>query len=136
VAVVIAASWQLMGFAMAMFLAGLAGIPADIHEAAMIDGASGLQYYRSIALPLLRPMAVTTVVILAHVAFKMFDLVYSMAGSGVGFATDTPGMYVYDTMYKAMRPNVGSAASIVMLVLVCLVVVPYLIRRGTEQAGD
>lgn len=136
VAVVIAASWQLMGFAMAMFLAGLASIPAELHEAAMIDGASGYRYYRSIALPLLKPMAVTTIVILAHVAFKMFDLVYSMSGSGVGFATDMPGVYVYETMYKALKPDSGSAAAIVMLLLVCIVVVPYLVRRGQAVSDD
>lgn len=136
VAVVIAAAWQLMGFAMAMFLAGLGSIPEEVHEAAMIDGASGFRYYRSIAIPLLKPMAVTTIVILTHVAFKMFDLVYAMSGSGVGFATDMPGMYVYETMYKALRPNAGSAAAIVMLALVCVVVVPYLVRRGKENAGE
>jgi glucose/mannose transport system permease protein len=136
VAVVFAAAWQLMGFAMAMFLAGLASIPEEIHEASMIDGASGARYYRSIALPLLKPMAVTTIVILAHVAFKMFDLIFAMSGSGVGFATDMPGMFVYETMYKALKPNTGSAASIVMLVLVCLVVVPYLVRRGRESSVD
>lgn len=132
VAVVLAAAWQLMGFAMAMFLAGLASIPEEVHEAAMIDGASGLRYYRSVAIPLLKPMAVTTIVILAHVAFKMFDLVYAMSGSGVGFATDMPGIYVYETMYRALRPDLGSAAAMVMFALVCIVVVPYLARRRSD----
>lgn len=136
VAVVLAASWQLMGFAMAMFLAGLASIPAELHEAASLDGASGSRYYRSIALPLLKPMAVTAIVLLTHVAIKMFDLVYSMSGSGVGFATDMPGVFVYETMYKSLQPDVGSAAAIVMFVLVCIVVVPYLVRRSREYGHD
>ena len=136
VAVVMAASWQLMGFAMAMFLAGLASIPEELQEAASLDGASGARYYRSIAIPLLKPMAVTAIVLLTHTAIKMFDLVYSMSGSGVGFATDMPGVYVYETMYKSLQPDVGSAAAIVMFVLVCIVVVPYLIGRAREYGHD
>lgn len=136
IAVVIAASWQLMGFAMAMFLAGLASIPEDLHEAASLDGASGWRYYRSIALPLLKPMGVTAIVLLTHIAIKMFDLVYSMSGSGVGFATDMPGVFVYETMYKSLQPDVGSAAAIVMFILVCIVVVPYLVARAKEYGHD
>lgn len=136
VAVVLAASWQLMGFAMAMFLAGLSSVPNEVLEASQIDGASGFRYYRSIVVPLMRPFAVTALVILAHVAFKMFDLIYSMSGSGVGFATDMPGIFVYESIYKALQPNLGAAASIVMLILVCLVVVPYLIRSGRRDSHD
>ena len=75
-------------------------------------------------------------VILTHVALKMFDLIYAMSGSGVGFATDMPGVFVYDTTYRALRPNLGAMASIVMLVLVCIVVVPYLIRHGRQQETE
>ena len=135
-AVVLAASWQLMGFSMAMFLAGLASVPEEILEAAQLDGASGLRYYRSIVIPLMKPFAVTTLVILAHVAFKMFDLIYAMSGSGVGFATDMPGIFVYDTIYKALQPNLGAAAAIVMLITVCVVVVPYLISTGRRDSND
>lgn len=134
--VVIAASWQLMGFVMAMFLAGLASIPEEVKEASMMDGASGTRYYRSIAIPLLWPAAITSTVILTHVALKMFDLIEAMSGSGVGFATDMPGVFVYETTYRALRPNLGAAAAVVMLVLVCIVVVPYLIRHGRAQERE
>lgn len=130
VAVVLAASWQLMGFAMSMFLAGLASISEDIHEAAVMDGATGPRFYRSIVIPLLWPSVVTTVVILTHVALKMFDLIYAMSGSGIGFATDMPGIFVYESTYKALKPALGAAASIVMLLLVLVVVVPYLVRHN------
>ena len=135
-AVALAASWQLTGFAMAMFLAGLSAVPHEVREAAMMDGASGRRYYLSVVVPMLRPIAVTTIVILTYVALKMFDLVFAMSGSGVGFSTDTPGVYVYETMYKALRPDLASAASIVMLVLVCLVVVPYLARHSKNQGSE
>ena len=135
-AVVLAAGWQLMGFSMAMFLAGLSSVPDDVLEAAQLDGASGFRYYRSIVIPMMWPFAVTTLVILAHVAFKMFDLVYAMSGSGIGFATDMPGIFVYESMYKALRPNLGAAAAIVMLIMVCCVVVPYLVRSGRRSTND
>jgi len=135
-AVVLAAAWQLMGFSMAMFLAGLSSVPNEILEAAQLDGATGLRYYRSIVIPLMKPFAVTVVVILTHVAFKMFDLIYAMSGSGIGFATDMPGIFVYETIYKALQPNIGAAAAIVMLFMVCVVVVPYLVRTGRRDAHD
>jgi len=135
-AVALAAGWQLTGFAMAMFLAGLTAVPSEVREAAMMDGASGRRYYLSVVVPMLRPITVTTAVILTYVSLKMFDLVFAMAGSGIGFATDTPGIYVYETMFKALRPDLASAASIVMLVLVCVIVVPYLARHSRRQESE
>jgi glucose/mannose transport system permease protein len=133
--VIFAAAWQLCGFAMAMFLAGLASIPHELREAAAIDRASGFRYYWSIAIPSLIPMAVTATVILTSTSLKIFDLIYAMSGSGIGFATDMPGIYVYESMYKALRYPLGAAASVVMLVLVSAVVLPYLVRfnKGTEE---
>ena len=132
--VIFAASWQLCGFAMSMFLAGLAAIPHELREAAAIDRASGFTYTRRIALPLLMPMAVTSIVILTHTALKIFDLIYAMSGSGIGFATDMPGIFVYETMYKALRYPLGAAASLVMLLMVSIIVIPYLIRNNKQRA--
>jgi glucose/mannose transport system permease protein len=128
VAVVIAAAWQLMGFAMAMYLAGLGAVPEELFEAASMDGAGWFQTYRRIIIPLLWPVTVTIVVILGHVSLKIFDLVYAMAGSGPNFVTDVPGIYVYEQMFRATQYNLGAAASVFMFVLVCLVIVPYLAR--------
>jgi glucose/mannose transport system permease protein len=58
-----------------------------------------------------------------------------MAGSGIGFATDMPGICVYESMYKALKYNTGAAASIVMLAIVCVIVVPYLIHTNKETKG-
>jgi glucose/mannose transport system permease protein len=131
--VVFAATWQLSGFAMAMFLAGLGGIPEEVHEASKMDGASAWQAFWRITFPLLRPTLVIALVLLGHIALKSFDLVYSMVGSGPGFATDVPGIYVYDQMFRALHYNLGAAASLVMLVLVSLIVVPYLARTYARE---
>jgi glucose/mannose transport system permease protein len=132
--VVIAASWQLAGFAMANFLAALGAIPPELREAASLDGATWWQYQRRIVLPLLWPMIVGVGVILAHVSLKSFDLVYAMAGSGPGFATDVPGIFVFEQTFRALRWNTGAAASIVMFLLVAAVILPYLYRRQIKEA--
>jgi glucose/mannose transport system permease protein len=126
--VVVAACWQLTGFAMAMYIAGLATVPHDLREAARIDGASEFQVYTQVVMPLLRPVTVSTAIILGHVSLKIFDLIFAMTGTGPGFATDVPGIFVFDMTFKATRYNLGAAASIVMLLLVALVIVPYLWR--------
>jgi glucose/mannose transport system permease protein len=124
--VVIAAAWQLTGFAMAMYIAGMATISSELREAARIDGAHEFQIYTKVIMPLLRPVTVSTAIILGHVSLKIFDLVFAMTGSGPGFATDVPGIFVFDQTFKATKYNLGAAASVVMLVLVSLVIVPYL----------
>ncbi|MCC6312918.1 MAG: sugar ABC transporter permease [Thermomicrobiales bacterium] len=127
--VTIAAAWQLSGFAMAMFLAGLGTVPGEVREAAALDGASGWQLYRDVIVPLLKPITISVLVILGHVSLKIFDLIFAMSGKGPGFATDVPGIFVFDKMFGAQQYNLGAAASIVMLVLVSIVIVPYLARQ-------
>ena len=130
--VIIAAVWQLSGFAMAMYLSGLAAISDDVREAAAIDGASMFQLYRHIIIPLLKPITISCLIILGHVSLKIFDLVYAMSGRGPGFATEVPGIFMFDKTFKVLEYNTGAAAAVVMLFLVCLVIVPYLARSMKE----
>ena len=127
--VAIAAAWQLSGFAMAMFLAGLGTISHEVREAAALDGASDYRLYKDIIIPLLNPITVSVLIILTHVSLKIFDLIYAMSGKGPGFATDVPGIFVYEMIFRAQRYNYGAAAAIVMLVGVAIVIVPYLARQ-------
>ncbi|CAN5775252.1 sugar ABC transporter permease [soil metagenome] len=126
--VIIAAIWQLSGFAMAMYLAGLGTISNDIREAAALDGASTWQTYRHIIIPLLKPITISTLIILGHISLKIFDLIFAMSGKGPGFATDVPGIFVYEQSFGANRYNLGAAASVIMLILISLLMVPYLAR--------
>lgn len=131
--IVIAAAWQMMGFAMAMYLAGLSSIPNDELEAAAVDGASTGQTLRHVVIPQLWPSTVTCFVLLLHVALKIFDLVVAMSGSGPGFVTDVPGIYVFDAMTKSNRYDKGTAAALVVFVITCLVIVPYLARSYRSE---
>ena len=92
---------------MAMYLAGLGTISHDIREAAALDGASTWQAYRHIIIPLLRPITISTLIILGHISLKIFDLIFAMSGSGPGFATDVPGIFVYEQTFRATRYNLG-----------------------------
>nr|WP_194138558.1 sugar ABC transporter permease [Robertmurraya kyonggiensis] len=133
-AVVIAAVWQMTGFSLAMYLAGLRGIPEELREAARIDGASEFQIYRKVILPILMPITVSVVIIMAHISLKIFDLIYAMTGSGANFVTDVPGVYMFETTFRGNYYANGAAIAIIMLLLVAVFIVPYLIssRRGDQ----
>jgi glucose/mannose transport system permease protein len=133
-AVVIAATWQMSGFVMVMYLAGLRAIPEELKEAARMDGASEGQILRHISLPLLRPVTLSAMIILGHQSLKIFDLVVSMTRRGPGFATDVPALFMFETTFQQNRFNQGAAISIVMLVTVSVLVIPYLIWSLRREA--
>jgi glucose/mannose transport system permease protein len=135
-AVVIAATWQMAGYTMALYLAGLRGISDDLREAARVDGASEWQIFRSIILPLLQPVTLSAVIILGHISLKIFDLISSMTGPGAGFSTDVPAYYMFDTTFRGNHFARGAAIAVMLLVMVSALVVPYLIhsyRTEVEQ---
>ena len=131
--VAIAATWQLSGFVMATYLGGMATIPESVHEAARIDGTSEWQIYWHVIIPMLKPVTISVAVILLHVSLKIFDLVFTMSGVGPGFATDVPAIFVFEMTFKATRYNLGAAASVVMLVFVGVVIIPYLLRSLRKE---
>ena len=131
--VAIAATWQLSGFVMAMYIGGMATIPEEVREAARIDGATEWQVYRRVIIPMLAPVTISLAVLLLHTSLKIFDLVYTMTGTGPGFATDVPAIFVFEMMFKATRYNLASAGAIFMLIAVGVVIIPYLtssLRKG------
>lgn len=131
--VAIAATWQLSGFVMAMYIGGMATISEEVREAARIDGANEWQVYWHVIIPMLNPVTISLVVLLLHTSLKIFDLVFTMSGVGPGFATDVPAIFVFETMFKATRYNLATAGAIFMLVLVGLVVIPYLMYSLREE---
>lgn len=134
--VVVAAVWQMSGFTMAMYLAGLRGIPEELREAARVDGANEWQLFRHITLPLLQPITLSAVIILGHISLKIFDLIMTQTGGGPGNATEVPGIFMYEVTFKSNKYAEGAAAAIVMLLMVAVLVVPYLIssmRTETER---
>jgi multiple sugar transport system permease protein len=116
-AIVITNLWLALPFDILMLVAGLASLPREPLEAARVDGASFLQILRLIILPLLRPVVAIILVIRFADAFRIFDVVYVLTGSGPGNATDVLSTYSYRLMFSAFDFAGGAAASI-LLVLV------------------
>jgi glucose/mannose transport system permease protein len=118
--------WQSAGFVMALFLAGLRGVDDTIIKAAQIDGASLPRIYWRIVLPALRPVVFSTLMIVAHLAIKSFDLVMALTAGGPGFSTDLPATFMYAMAFTRGQIGQGAAAATVMLATIAAIVVPYL----------
>jgi len=134
--VVIAGVWQASGFVMAMFLAGLRGIDDEILKAAAMDGASLPRIYVRIVLPMLRPIFISAVVILAHLAIKSYELVVALTGGGPGYATELPSIFMYVHTFTRNELGMGAASAVMMLLTVAAIMVPYLyseMRSGRSR---
>jgi glucose/mannose transport system permease protein len=133
-AVVIAAVWQMSGYVMAMYLAGLRGIPEELREAARVDGASELQILSHVIVPLLRPITLGAVIVVGHIALKIYDLVVAMTGPGIGFSSDVPAYFMWDTTFQANRFAQGASIATILLVMVGILIVPYLAYSLRKEA--
>jgi glucose/mannose transport system permease protein len=135
VGIIIAAVWQMSGYTMALYLAGLRGIPDELREAAVVDGASEWQVYWRIILPLMAPITLSAMIILGHISLKIFDLVYAMAGPDNVF-TDVPALLMYITTFRANQFAKGAAIGTILLLLVAIIILPYLtsqLRKGVRE---
>ncbi len=124
-AVALAAIWQMSGYTMALYLAGLRAIPHELSEAAQIDGASKLQIYRFVIIPLLTPITLSALIILGHMSLKVFDLIIAIAGKQLPL--DVPAIYMWQTTFDGLFYGRGAAISILLLISVAVLIIPYII---------
>lgn len=132
-AVVIAAAWQMSGYVMAMYLAGLRGISEELREAARVDGATEWEIFRGIILPLLQPVTLSAVIILGHISLKIFDLTKAMTGPGPAFSSDVPALFMYETTFSGSHFSQGAAIAIVLLIFVSALIIPYLVYNARNE---
>jgi glucose/mannose transport system permease protein len=123
--ILIAALWQGTGLVMCLMLAGLRGIDEDIWKAARVDGIPMWKTYLFIVIPMMRPVFITTLVIIASGIVRVYDLVVAQTSGGPGISSEVPAKYVYDYMFQAQNLGQGFAASTMMLLSVIIVVVPW-----------
>ena len=119
--VVLASAWKDLGFVMVIMLAGLQAIPAELQEAARVDGANAWQRFRSITLPLLSPSTFYVVVISLINGFQVFDQVYVMTGGGPAGASQVVVGQVYELTFRYGRAGEASALSWVLFAVVLLI---------------
>jgi glucose/mannose transport system permease protein len=119
------AIWQLSGYTMAMYLAGLRAIPDELREAARVDGASEFEIFRHIIMPLLRPVTFSAMIILGHMSLKTFDLVIATVGKQL--VLDMPSINMWQTTFDGLQYGSGAAISILLLVSTAALIIPYLV---------
>jgi glucose/mannose transport system permease protein len=132
--IVIAGLWQGTGLVMALMLAGLRGIDDEIWKAARVDGIPTWKTYIFIVIPMMRPVLVTTVVLISTGIIRVYDLVVAMTNGGPGTATDVPAKYVINMLFSNGNLGQGLAASTVMLAVVLVILVPWSIREYSSRA--
>lgn len=120
-AVIIVSVWKYVGYYMLVYLAGLQGIPAELYEAASIDGANGWQKFKSITLPMLRPTTFFVSVMLTIQCFKIFDLIYVMTQGGPGRSTNVLVYFIYNKAFVSSKFGYASAASMILFAIVLVV---------------
>lgn len=123
-AIALAAIWQMSGYTMALYLAGLRAIPQELKEAARIDGASELQIYRRIMLPLLAPVTLSALIILGHMSLKVFDLIIAIGGKQLPL--DVPAIYMWQITFDGLFYAKGAAIGIILLLSVAVLIIPYI----------
>lgn len=132
--IVLAGLWHSSGLIMAIMLAGLRGVDLEIWRAARVEGIPRWRTYLSIVLPMLRPLIVTCVVLLAIAVVKSYDLVVAMTRGGPGNATDMPAKFVVDLTFERANIGLASAGAVVMLIAVLAALAPYLYIELSRRA--
>jgi len=134
--VIVVSVWAHMGFYTLILLAGLQSIPAELYDAAAIDGADGWRTFRSVTLPLLMPTMMVVLVLALIRAVQTFDEVYVLTGGGPGTATMMIVQYIYQTGFATQVQRFGlAAAASVLLGLVLLVATLVQLRVGRRTEG-
>ncbi|MEV6009697.1 sugar ABC transporter permease [Streptomyces sp. NPDC051976] len=114
-------SWQMLGFCVVVYLAGLQSVPVELHEAAAIDGASAFGRFRAVTWPLLAPAVTINTVVLLISAFKTYDYIKVITNGGPGAGTTaTIAFDVLATGFDSNHVGYASAMAVVMLAIVCL----------------
>lgn len=137
-AIIAAWSWQQIGLAMVIFLAGLTSVPAELTEAAQIDGANRRQTLRHVVIPMLRPASIVVIALAVINSLKSFDVVYVMTKGGPFHSSDTLAMFVYNECFQKYYMGYGSAAAVMLFLIALVVVAVYFLwqMRALETIYD
>lgn len=134
--ILIAGIWQGSGFIMIIMLAGLRGIDEEIWKAARVDGIPTWKTYVFVIIPMMRPVFVTALVLIAAGIVKVYDLVVAQTSGGPGIASEVPAKYVIEKMFQSQNLGQGFAASTVMLLSVLVILIPWAyLEFGGKKRG-
>jgi multiple sugar transport system permease protein len=126
-----------MGYYMVIYLAGLQGINAELYEAASLDGANSLQRFRYITWPQLQPTTFFVTIILTINCFKVYDIVYMLAGGSNGVVSSSAMVLVYHIYEEAFRNwNLGYASAVAMVLFLMVLVITLIQFRGEKKYAN
>jgi multiple sugar transport system permease protein len=135
-AVIFADVWKTTPFMALLLLAGLQTIPSSLYEAANVDGASKVQQFFHITLPLMKSTILVALLFRTLDAFRIFDLIYVLTGGGPANSTETITIYAYKTMFAQMDFGRGSALSVVVFLCVAIISILFVRWLGTDLISD
>ncbi len=115
------ALWQYVGQTMMLYIAQISGLSKELFEASYIDGASKMQSFRYLTLPLVKPMMVTSLSLNCIGSLKFFDLVYNMTQGGPNYRTEVLATHLYTQGFKYFKYGYASTISVVLLIM-CLII--------------
>lgn len=130
-------SWKYFGFHMILLLAGLQGIPREIEEAALIDGAGRWQAFRHVTLPLLGPTLRVSVFLSMIGALQLFDMVWVMTKGGPLNASNTMAISMFKAGFESTQMGYGSALAVILFLCALVLALAYqrlVLRRDVEGA--
>jgi len=127
VLIIIAITWRWTGYNMVFYLSGMQGIDDSIYEAAAIDGATGFQKFKSITLPLLKPIILFTTINSTIGTLQLFDEVYNITSGkgGPANATITISHYIYNLLFR-YQPNFGYAAAVSYVIVILIMILSFI----------
>lgn len=131
-AILVAGIWVRTGFPMLIYLAALQGIPKELYEAAISDGASPWQQFRHVTLPGLRTTNFVVIALSLIESFKVFDLVFVMTNGGPGNSTQVLGTWMFANVFQYFNAGYGTAIAVVITVIALLVGIPYVLRSDKD----
>lgn len=133
VLIIIAITWRWTGYNMVFYLSGLQNIEYSVYEAAKIDGASPMQTFFKITVPLLKPTILLTTITSTNGTLQLFDESVNLTNGGPGKSTMTMSHYIYNTSF-VQSPNFGYAAAMSILILIMVAILAILqMKVGDER---
>lgn len=133
--IIIAITWRWVGYNMVFYLAGLQGIDDSIYEAAEMDGANGVQKFRYITIPMLKPIILFTTINSTIGTLQLFDEPVNITNGGPANATITISQYIYNLLFK-YQPNFGYAAAVSYVIVVLIVVLSFIQMKVGDKRDE
>lgn len=131
---VILMNWQMIGYMMVIYVAGLQSIPHELHEVAAIDGANGWQTLKNITIPLVMPSVTICTFLTLSNSFKMFDQNYALTAGAPGKQTQMMALDIYHTFYGSVgQEGVGQAKAVIFFILVAILAIAQQYVTGSKE---